>query len=178
MSSISQSVAQFNPHAGGLRDDTTRFFPGADAVTRGGEGPVDEFLDKIIGRRAGLRLTFSQLKAVAPTNVTVLITGETGTGKELIAQAIHELSPRRSRNLVKVNCAAMPSGLLESELFGHERGAFTGAVNSHVGRFSLADRGTLFLDEIGDMPLNCNPKYSECFRSENLKPSEARARRR
>jgi Sigma-54 interaction domain len=120
MSSISQSVAQFNPHAGGLRDDTTRFFPGDDAVTRGGETPADEFLDKIIGRRAGLRLTFSQLKAVAPTNVTVLITGETGTGKELIAQAIHELSPRRSRNLVKVNCAAMPSGLLESELFGHE----------------------------------------------------------
>lgn len=158
MASISQSVAQFNPHAGGLRDDTTRFFPGDDAVTRGGETPADEFLDKIIGRRAGLRLTFSQLKAVAPTNVTVLITGETGTGKELIAQAIHELSPRRSRNLVKVNCAAMPSGLLESELFGHERGAFTGAVNSHVGRFSLADRGTLFLDEIGDMPLELQPK--------------------
>src|SRR6266481_3911622 len=158
MASISQSVAQFNPHAGGLRDDTTRFFPGDDAVTRGGETPADEFLDKIIGRRAGLRLTFSQLKAVAPTNVTVLITGETGTGKELIAQAIHELSPRRSRDLVKVNCAAMPSGLLESELFGHERGAFTGAVNSHVGRFSLADRGTLFLDEIGDMPLELQPK--------------------
>src|SRR6266850_1176247 len=158
MSSISQSVAQFNPHAGGLRDDTTRFFPGPDAVTRGGETPTDEFLDKIIGRRAGLRLTFSQLKAVAPTNVTVLITGETGTGKELIAQAIHELSPRLSRNLVKVNCAAMPAGLLESELFGHERGAFTGAVNSHVGRFALADRGTLFLDEVGDMPLEVQPK--------------------
>src|SRR6266403_5508669 len=158
MASISQSVAQFNPHAGGLRDDTTRFFPGDDAVTRGGETPADEFFDKIIGRRAGLRLTFSQLKAVAPTNVTVLITGETGTGKELIAQAIHELSPRRSRNLVKVNCAAMPSGLFESELFGHERGAFTGAVNSHVGRFALADRGTLFLDEIGDMPLELQPK--------------------
>jgi formate hydrogenlyase transcriptional activator len=158
MASISQSVAQFNPHAGDLLHDTTRFFPADDAVTRGGETPADEFLDKIIGRRAGLRLIFSQLKAVAPTNVTVLITGETGTGKELIAQAIHELSPRRSRNLVKVNCAAMPSGLLESELFGHERGAFTGAVNSHVGRFSLADRGTLFLDEIGDMPLESQPK--------------------
>ena len=158
MASISQSVAQFNPHAGGLRDDTTTFFPGADAVTRGDETPADEFLDKIIGRRVGLRLTFSQLKAVAPTNVTVLITGETGTGKELIAQAIHELSPRRSRNLVKVNCAAMPSGLFESQLFGHERGAFTGAVNSHVGRFSLADRGTLFLDEIGDMRLELQPK--------------------
>src|SRR5258706_13962545 len=109
MASISQSVAQFNHHAGGLRDDTTRFFPGDDAVTRGGETPADEFLDRIIGRGAGLRLTFSQLKAVAPTNVTVLITGETGTGKELIAQAIHELSPGASRTLVKMNCQRMAS---------------------------------------------------------------------
>src|SRR6201993_703804 len=116
------------------------------------------FLDTIVGRRGSLRSILGQVEAVAGTNTTVLITGETGTGKEVIARAIHELSPRRNRNLVKVNCAAMPAGLLESELFGHERGAFTGAVNSHVGRFALADRGTLFLDEIGDMPLELQPK--------------------
>jgi formate hydrogenlyase transcriptional activator len=116
------------------------------------------FLETIVGRRGSLRPILSQVEAVAPTNTTVMITGETGTGKEVIARAIHELSPRRSRNLVKVNCAAMPAGLLESELFGHERGAFTGAINSHVGRFALADRGTLFLDEIGDMPLEIQPK--------------------
>jgi len=116
------------------------------------------FLDTIVGRRGSLRPILNQVEAVAGTNTTVLITGETGTGKEVIARAIHELSPRRNRNLVKVNCAAMPAGLLESELFGHERGAFTGAINSHVGRFALADRGTLFLDEIGDMPLGLQPK--------------------
>jgi formate hydrogenlyase transcriptional activator len=116
------------------------------------------FLDTIVGRRGSLRPILNQVEAVAGTNTTVLITGETGTGKEVIARAIHELSPRRSRNLVNVNCAAIPAGLLESELFGHERGAFTGAVNSHVGRFALADRGTLFLDEIGDMPLELQPK--------------------
>jgi formate hydrogenlyase transcriptional activator len=116
------------------------------------------FLDTIIGRRGSLRSVLSQVEAVAGTNTTVLITGETGTGKEVIARAIHELSPRRHRNLVKANCAAVPAGLLESEFFGHERGAFTGAINSHVGRFALADRGTLFLDEIGDMPLELQPK--------------------
>ena len=116
------------------------------------------FLDTIVGRRGSLRPILNQVEAVAGTNTTVLITGETGTGKEVIARAIHELSPRRNRNQVKVNCAAMPAGLLESELFGHERGAFTGAINSHVGRFALADRGTLFLDEIGDMPLELQPK--------------------
>jgi formate hydrogenlyase transcriptional activator len=128
------------------------------AVRHNAQSEKSAFLDSIVGRRGSLRPILSQVEAVAPTNTTVMITGETGTGKEVIARAIHELSPRRNQRLVKVNCAAMPAGLLESELFGHERGAFTGAVNSHVGRFALADRGTLFLDEIGDMPLELQPK--------------------
>jgi formate hydrogenlyase transcriptional activator len=129
-----------------------------EGTARRPERAESSFLDTIVGRRGSLRTILSQVEAVAGTNTTILITGETGTGKEVIARAIHELSPRRSRKLVKVNCAAMPAGLLESELFGHERGAFTGAINSHVGRFALADRGTLFLDEIGDMPLELQPK--------------------
>src|ERR1700722_15479173 len=116
------------------------------------------FVETIVGGRGSLHGILSLVEAVGPTNTTVLIGGETGTGKEIIARAIHEISSRRNRNLVKVNCAAMPAGLLESELFGHERGAFTGAVNSHVGRFALADRDTLFLDEIGDMQLELQPK--------------------
>src|SRR6202140_1319279 len=127
-------------------------------IARNPERAETSFLDAIVGRRGSLRAILSQVEAVAGTNTTVLLSGETGTGKEVIARAIHDLSPRRNRNLVKVNCAAMPAGLLESELFGHERGAFTGAINSHVGRFALADRGTLFLDEIGDMPLELQPK--------------------
>jgi formate hydrogenlyase transcriptional activator len=105
-----------------------------------------------------LRRTLAQVELAAPAGTTVLIQGETGTGKEIIARAIHNLSPRRERTFVKVNCAAIPAGLLESELFGHERGAFTGAVTQKIGRFEFADRGTLFLDEIADLPLELQPK--------------------
>jgi formate hydrogenlyase transcriptional activator len=136
---------------------TTLFRPD-EPILRKPECARPPFFETIIGRRGGLRSVLAQVDAVAPTTATVLITGETGTGKEIIARAIHELSPRRSRSLVKVNCAAIPPGLLESELFGHERGAFTGAFTLHVGRFELADRGTLFLDEIGDTALDLQPK--------------------
>jgi formate hydrogenlyase transcriptional activator len=112
----------------------------------------------IIGTSAALRRVLHQVETVAPTDATVLITGETGTGKELIAHAIHELSQRRGHAFVKLNCAAIPTGLLESELFGHEKGAFTGAVTQRIGRFELANHGTIFLDEIGEMPLEVQPK--------------------
>jgi formate hydrogenlyase transcriptional activator len=113
---------------------------------------------EVVGESDSLRRVLKQVETVAPTTSTVIIRGETGTGKELIARALHELSPRRDRTFVKLNCAAIPMGLLESELFGHERGAFTGAINQKVGRFELADKGTLFLDEVGDIPLELQPK--------------------
>src|ERR1700745_2217789 len=113
---------------------------------------------EIIGDSAALRRVLKEAETVAPTGSTVLIRGESGTGKELIARALHDLSPRRGRTFVKVNCAAIPTGLLESELFGHEKGAFTGAICQKVGRFELAHQGTLFLDEVGDIPPELQPK--------------------
>jgi formate hydrogenlyase transcriptional activator len=114
--------------------------------------------EEIVGRSTALQRVLRQVEVVAPTDSGVLIQGETGTGKELIARAIHNLSSRRDRAFIKLNCAAIPSGLLESELFGHEKGAFTGAIMRKAGRFEVADKGTLFLDEVGDIPLELQPK--------------------
>src|ERR1700680_4961868 len=115
-------------------------------------------LPRIVGNSAALRRVFGLVRMVAPTRATVLINGETGTGKELIAETLHEYSDRSNGPLVKVNCAAIPAGLIESELFGHERGAYTGAVARSIGRFERASQGTLFLDEIGDLPRVLQPK--------------------
>ena len=123
-----------------------------------GEPPCEYSFEEIVGRSNALRKVLEQVAIVAPTDSTVLLHGETGTGKELVARAVHGLSPRKDRNLVRLNCAAIPSGLVESELFGHERGAFTGALIQKRGRFELADHGTLFLDEIGDIGLDLQPK--------------------
>src|SRR6266850_3348285 len=122
------------------------------------ETPALQEDQKIVGNNAGLRAVLEQIKTVAPTDSTILLLGETGTGKEVLARAIHQHSLRRDRRLVKVNCAAIPSGLLESELFGHEKGAFTSALTQRIGRFELAHHGTLLLDEIGDIPLELQPK--------------------
>lgn len=113
---------------------------------------------EIVGQSLALRAVLREVEVVAPTTATVLIQGETGTGKELVARAIHDRSPRRVRAFVKINCAAIPGPLLESELFGHERGAFTGAIARKIGRLELAHEGTLFLDEVGDLPLELQPK--------------------
>ncbi len=122
------------------------------------EGELHSDFAEIVGENSGLKGILKQVETVAPLDTTVLILGETGTGKELIARAIHRLSRRRDRTFVKLNCAAIPSGLLESELFGHEKGAFTGAVGQKIGRLELANNGTLFLDEVGDIPLEVQPK--------------------
>jgi formate hydrogenlyase transcriptional activator len=118
----------------------------------------DYQFDEIIGRSSALARALREIETVAPTDSTVLISGETGSGKELVARAIHQLSSRREHAFVKLNCAAIPTGLLESELFGHEKGAFTGAISQRIGRFELANRGTVFLDEVGEIPLELQPK--------------------
>ena len=119
---------------------------------------LEHSFEDIVGESNGLKGVLKQVEVVAATDVTVLVLGETGTGKDLVARAIHELSSRRGQTLVKLNCAAIPTGLLESELFGHEKGAFTGAISQKIGRLELAHQGTLFLDEIGDLPLELQPK--------------------
>src|SRR5271170_1377886 len=119
---------------------------------------VENGFREIVGNNVRLKAVLEDVHIVAPVNSSVLILGETGTGKELIARAIHDLSPRKNCPFVKINCAAIPSGLLESELFGHEKGAFTGAIAQKIGRFELANKGTLFMDEVGDIPAELQPK--------------------
>jgi len=128
---------------------------------------ADDF-GEIVGRSAVLKRVLGQVEMVAPTTATVLILGETGTGKELVARAIHRLSPRRDRPFVTLNCAAIPTGLLESELFGYERGAFTGALGQKIGRFEMANHGTLFLDEVGDIPLDLQPKLLRALQEKSF----------
>jgi formate hydrogenlyase transcriptional activator len=127
-------------------------------IRSGEQDERDREFDQIVGSSTALESVLAEVERVAPTDSTVLVLGETGTGKELIARAIHNISPRCGHPFVKLNCAAIPFDLLESELFGHEKGAFTGAVAQRVGRFEMADTGTLFLDEIGDLPLVLQPK--------------------
>ncbi len=124
--------------------------------------------EEIVGESQGLKTVLKQVETVASTDATVLILGETGTGKELIARSIHTISPRRDRTFVKLNCSAIPLGLLESELFGHEKGAFTGAISQRIGRLELAHMGTLFLDEIGDLPLELQPKLLRALQEKEI----------
>ncbi len=128
----------------------------------------------IVGASAAIRAALDQVRSVAPTGTTVLLVGETGTGKELFARAVHDASPRRGRTLVKVNCAAVPATLVESELFGHEKGAFTGADKRRVGRFELADRGTLFLDEVSELSIEAQAKLLRVLQEREIEPVGAR----
>jgi len=129
---------------------------------------LENRFEDIVGESAGLRQVLKEIETVAPTNATVLIQGETGTGKELLARSIHRLSPRHERTFIKLNCAAIPAGLIESELFGHEKGAFTGAIARKIGRLELAHEGTLFLDEVGEMPLDLQPKLLRALQEREI----------
>jgi formate hydrogenlyase transcriptional activator len=140
------------------RDYSEVFVGSLDRLRSGQQEDRERQFDQIVGSSPALESALAEVERVAPTDSTVLILGETGTGKELIARAVHNLSPRCGRPFVKLNCAAIPFDLLESELFGHEKGAFTGAVTQKIGRFEMANTGTLFLDEIGDLPLALQPK--------------------
>jgi formate hydrogenlyase transcriptional activator len=152
--------SHFRQQYEGIKDAPREIVP----INEGKKIRLDERIENetalkgIIGSSSSLKLVLGEVEQVAPTDSTVLVLGETGTGKELVARAIHDLSARSGRPFVKVNCAAIPFDLLESELFGHEKGAFTGAIGQNIGRFELADSGTLFLDEIGDLPLALQPK--------------------
>jgi formate hydrogenlyase transcriptional activator len=131
---------------------------GVNTIRSSEDSPPENGFDEIIGNSPALEFVLAEVERVSPTDSTVLVLGETGTGKELIARAIHNISARCGRPFVKLNCSAIPFDLLESELFGHEKGAFTGAIAQKIGRFEMADTGTLFLDEIGDLPLALQPK--------------------
>jgi formate hydrogenlyase transcriptional activator len=132
------------------------------------DAEIKDTFDEIVGGSAALKRIQRQVELVAPTDATVLILGETGTGKELIARAVHRMSPRKHLPFITLNCAAIPTGLLESELFGYERGAFTGALQQKIGRFEMAHRGTLFLDEVGDIPLDLQPKLLRALQEKSF----------
>jgi formate hydrogenlyase transcriptional activator len=152
----SMDIARFREMADRLEDARNKLAQEKSYLE--GEIQTELGFEEIIGQSPALREVLKKARVVAPTDSTVLLLGETGTGKELVARSVHALSSRRDKTFIKLNCAAVPSGLLESELFGHEKGAFTGAVSQKVGRIELADKGTLFLDEIGELPLELQPK--------------------
>ncbi len=154
-------------HCAATQPRTSRELPGSGRSEALRQNWSDNF-EEIVGRSAAMTRVLAQVETVAPTSATVLILGETGTGKELVARAIYRLSVRNHRPFITLNCAAIPTGLLESELFGYERGAFTGALSQKVGRFELANGGTLFLDEVGDVPLELQPKLLRALQERTL----------